>query len=108
MDLREDTLNTGRGYLRKDEKLLMPIGVSSGLIAALVVVLYVGSEKTTLLYENPMFLICLAPLMIFWISRIWLLAGRGLINGDPVLFALRDKASYYTLLLAGIIIYIAS
>jgi hypothetical protein len=31
--------------------------------------------------------------MILWISRVWLLAGRGELNEDPVIFALTDRMS---------------
>jgi len=31
--------------------------------------------------------------MILWISRVWLLASRGKMNEDPVVFALVDRMS---------------
>jgi hypothetical protein len=46
-----------------------------------------------MLYRNPPYLWCIAPLMILWLSRVWLLASRGELNEDPVLFALTDRMS---------------
>jgi hypothetical protein len=31
--------------------------------------------------------------MLYWISYIWLRTGRGEMNEDPVLFAIRDPLS---------------
>jgi hypothetical protein len=31
--------------------------------------------------------------MILWLSRVWLLASRGELNEDPVIFAITDKMS---------------
>jgi hypothetical protein len=33
------------------------------------------------------------PLLLYWISRMWVKAHRGLMHDDPVLFALRDPVS---------------
>jgi hypothetical protein len=35
----------------------------------------------------------ITPLLILWISRVWLLASRGLLDEDPVVFALKDRMS---------------
>ena len=36
----------------------------------------------------------LCPLVLYWLSRVWLLAGRGELDIDPVLFAVRDRISW--------------
>jgi hypothetical protein len=38
-----------------------------------------------------MWLAC--PLLVLWMSRSWLLAHRGEMHDDPVIFALKDKVS---------------
>ena len=35
----------------------------------------------------------MTPVMILWISRVWLLASRGELDEDPVVFALTDRTS---------------
>jgi hypothetical protein len=32
--------------------------------------------------------------MLFWISRAWLIAHRGRMHDDPIVFALKDKVSW--------------
>ncbi len=84
----------GRGYSIDDGHILMSLGISSGLISALVLILYTGSDQVQEFYSKPFILIALAPVMLYWISRMWLMAERGLIKSDPVLFALKDTSSY--------------
>jgi hypothetical protein len=33
------------------------------------------------------------PLMLLWLNRVWLLASRGEMNEDPVVFAVTDRMS---------------
>jgi 4-hydroxybenzoate polyprenyltransferase len=87
---------TRRGYAPSDLEILSALGVASGLIAVLVLALYVSSADVTRLYRHPERLWLLCPLALHWVSRIWLLARRGVVDEDPVLFALRDRASWVT------------
>ena len=88
------SLLSGRGYSIDDGNMLMSLGVGSGLVSALVLILYTGSEQVQQFYATPMIMVALTPIMLFWISRMWLMAERGLITSDPVLFALKDTSSY--------------
>jgi hypothetical protein len=45
---------------------------------------------------------------MFWISRVLMLANRGLMNEDPVVFALRDRVSLLTGALALVAIVAAT
>ena len=95
LDKKKLNLKTGRGYKSDDASIIQTLGVSSGLISALVLILYTGSEQVQILYQNPIILVGLSPGIIIWISRIWLHAGRGKVDIDPVLYALKDRYSYY-------------
>jgi hypothetical protein len=33
-------------------------------------------------------------LLLFWISRAWLIAHRGHMHDDPIVFALKDRVSW--------------
>jgi hypothetical protein len=44
---------------------------------------------------------------LFWLTRLWFRAGRGLVDDDPVLDALKDSASYVTAAVAFCIIVAA-
>lgn len=88
----------GRGYVSGDDELLSTLGMCSGYISLLVLALYISSNDVTHLYNRPLVLWLLLPVAMFWISRTWLLAHRGDMHEDPILYAMKDKTSY----LAGI------
>lgn len=83
----------GRGYQASDFELLASLGGASGYISVLVLALYINDVSSTELYNNSRWMWLACPLLMFWLSRLWLLAHRGLMHDDPVVFALRDKAS---------------
>ena len=84
----------GRGYLSSDLPLVFGLGISAAMVSVLVMLLYVNSPEVMVLYKNPQVLFLLAPLLLFWICRVWLLALRKELHEDPVLFAVKDKSSY--------------
>lgn len=85
----------GRAYRRSDFLQINQFGVVSGFTSSLVLALYVGSDQVVRLYREPAWLWMLVPLFLFWISRLWLLAYRGELNEDPVVFALTDRGTLY-------------
>lgn len=93
----------GRGYRVADAPMLLALGPASGYIAAVVLALYVQSAKVATLYRSPVVLWLLVPLLIYWISRIWLLAHRGRMSDDPIIFTTRDPVSYCVLGLAVLV-----
>lgn len=84
----------GRGYDREDLLLLTPLGVASGYLAVLVLALYVNSAQVRILYQRPTILLLACPLLLYWISRVWMIAHHGRMHDDPVAFALKDSVSY--------------
>jgi 4-hydroxybenzoate polyprenyltransferase/phosphoserine phosphatase len=95
----------GRGYAIGDLAVLFPLAAAAGYAAVLIVTLYLSSPEVALLYAHPfrMWLIC--PLLLYWISRVLVLASRGEMHDDPVIFALTDRVSWLTGALgAGIIV----
>jgi 4-hydroxybenzoate polyprenyltransferase/phosphoserine phosphatase len=92
----EKTQSLGRGYRKDDQPFLLCGGLASGYLAALVFTLYLSSPLVNQLYRNPTWLWLICPAMLYWISRFWLLAHRGEIVDDPVLFVIKDQASYVT------------
>jgi len=83
----------GRCYQLEDLSILNSLGLSAGLLSVLVLALYINSLEIKALYKTPEILWFILPLFLYWISRIWLLANKGLVNEDPVVFALHDRAS---------------
>jgi 4-hydroxybenzoate polyprenyltransferase/phosphoserine phosphatase len=83
----------GRGYLPGDIGLIESFGTISGYLSSLVLALYVHSNEVRRLYSRPELLWLLVLGLIYWISRVWFLAKRRELPGDPVLFAVRDRQS---------------
>ena len=88
----------GRGYLTTDASLVQNLGMSAGYSAVLVLAFYLNSDAVLKLYRSPEFMWLSVPIMLFWISWVWMKAHRGQMHDDPLIFALRDKAS----LIAGV------
>ena len=83
-----------RGYRPQDARALMALGVGSGLLSIQVLALYIYSPEVRDLYRRPELLWAMCPVVLYWIGRVWMLAGRGELADDPVVFALQDPASY--------------
>jgi 4-hydroxybenzoate polyprenyltransferase len=98
----------GRGYLVEDLSVLVSLGAASGVGAVLVVGLYIFSPEVQKLYTRPAWLWLLCPLILYWISRMILIAHRGTLHEDPVVFALGDRVSWYAAALTAAIILIAT
>lgn len=94
-----------RGYYFEDVRAILPMGVTAGGLAVLTLTLYLNNPTVAETYAAPALLWLIAPLTLYWIFRAWLMAMRGHVDEDPVVFALRDSISRYTILItAGIII----
>jgi 4-hydroxybenzoate polyprenyltransferase len=86
----------GRGYYASDFELLASLGSASGYLSVLVLALYIQQSTMSMLYRSPEWMWGACPLLLFWLSRAWLLAHRGQMHDDPIVFALRDKVSRRT------------
>ena len=84
------------------------IAAASGYIAVLVLALYINSSDVMLLYKHPQFLWLVCPMMLYWISRVWLITSRGQMNEDPIVFAIKDRVSYYLGFLVLIAAFLAT
>lgn len=96
--------NSGRGYRAGDRELLLSFGVGSAFSAVVIFSLYVHSPEVRILYSSPEYLFLLCPIVLFWLSRNWLLAHRGELREDPVTLAIRDRVSYAAALASVIVI----
>ncbi len=92
----------GRGYQSTDMPVLLGMGLASAFCAPLIFFSYLVDPTSPMhaySYPEPLWVICV--LIAYWLGRAWLLACRGQMNEDPVLFALKDRAS---LLIASVIV----
>lgn len=98
----------GRNYLVSDLPQIQLFGIVSGYLSVLVLALYINSYNVVVFYRFPQLLWLICLIALYWISRIWLLAARDKINGDPIMFALKDKISWLFLFLVLTIIVISA
>jgi 4-hydroxybenzoate polyprenyltransferase len=85
----------GRGYRADDGPAVLALGVSSSTASVLIVVLYLTNDAfPSGVYHHPNWLWVAPFLLMLWAGRVWLLAGRGELDEDPVAFALRDRFSW--------------
>lgn len=98
---------SGRGYHVGDLAIISSLGVAAGYIATLVLALYINSPAVLQLYTDGILIWLLCPLLLYWIGRIWLLATRGELHEDPVIFATRDPVSYLVALLGLLTLWAA-
>ncbi len=96
----------GRGYQIDDLPLLRSMGTASGYLCVLVLALYINSADVGALYHRPKIIWLLCAVVLYWLSRLWIVAQRGELHDDPVVYALTDWVSLLTVLLAAIIVAI--
>lgn len=98
----------GRRYRVEDVGVLVGLGTAAAAASALVYCLYITSDDVLRLYNQPDALWIGLPLFLYWIARLWVLAGRGVMHEDPVAATLRDRATYAVLLGFLLTIWLAS
>ena len=98
----------GRDYHRGDLPYLASMGMASGYVAVLVLALFLNSPEVATRYASPKALWLLCPLVLYWISRLWLKTGRGAMHDDPIIFTLRDRGSRYVVVAAVLTVFFAA
>ena len=97
----------GRAYKGTDFFMVCAQGVASSFCSIIIFMLYVNEISQTM-DRNLSALMTSSVILLFWISRIWVLVSRGEVDQDPVLFAVRDKMSYLLGALVGVFVYIST
>jgi 4-hydroxybenzoate polyprenyltransferase len=82
-----------RAYYKTDLQMVASMGTAAGYLAALVFSLYVESGAHRGAYREPVLLWLVVPVLLYWVSRVWILTGRGQMQDDPVKFAIKDRIS---------------
>jgi 4-hydroxybenzoate polyprenyltransferase/phosphoserine phosphatase len=90
---RGGAVTNGRGYFVSDLEQLRALGTGAMYAAVVVLTLYINNPETNLLYRHPARLWMVVPVLLLWLSAVWMLAGRGEMHEDPVVFAITDKRS---------------
>jgi 4-hydroxybenzoate polyprenyltransferase len=97
----------GRGYQVEVLSLLQSLGGSSGYLSILVLALYLNSPDVSVMYRHPKLVWALVPIMLYWVSRIWMQTHRGKMHDDPLVYALKDRISLITGAAAAVVLWLA-
>jgi 4-hydroxybenzoate polyprenyltransferase len=99
---------SGRGYFVADTPFILSMGVSSGMASILIMVLYLTQDAFMVdFYGNSVWLWAIPPMLFLWLSRIWMIAQRGELMDDPVVFATRDPKSLMICAVVGVAFILA-
>jgi hypothetical protein len=86
----------------------MGLGLSSAIAAVLVLALYIASDDVQVLYSSPEFLWLMCPIVLYWQLRMVMVTHRGHMTDDPIVFAATDRTSQITIVLAMLLIPVAT
>jgi hypothetical protein len=73
----------------------------------MVLALYIDSDAVQVLYRTPHALWLLCPMMLYWLSRLWLLTRRGEMNDDPIVFTIKDRRTHWFALVGALCLWAA-
>lgn len=96
-----------RSYELSDAELLASKGIASGYIAVLVLAMYITTGEVKAHYGRPELIWVVCPLLLYWVSYVWLMAHRGKMRDDPIVFTLRDQISRVLIVLMLITVLLA-
>ena len=105
---RGGVISNGRGYFVTDLEQLRALGTGSAYAGVIIMTLYIRDPDTRLLYGHPYLLWLVIPVLLLWLSQVWMLASRGEMHDDPVVWALTDKRSLLLGLCMAIVIWLAA
>ena len=97
----------GRSYEISDIAIIGGISLVSGYISVLVIIFHIFTEATQEYYSRPEILLGVCPIIVYWITRMILLAHRGQMHHDPILFSFRDNPSRLSAVLLILITIVA-
>ena len=104
---RDGPATHARAYILEDQELIVALGTSCGALSVLVLALYMSSETAQRLYSRAGFIWLTCVLLLYWISYIWLMAHRGRMTDDPLVFAVRNPVSIVLIVLMGATAWLA-
>jgi 4-hydroxybenzoate polyprenyltransferase len=95
---REKLGASGRGYKTDDLPIVSMIAIGAGYLSVLVLALYVNSPIVVSLYAHPKALWGVCAVLLYWLTRTVMVAHRGQMHDDPVVYAAKDPVSQLCLL----------
>ena len=102
---RGAAVTNGRGYWIGDLEQLRALGTGAAYAAVVVMAVYISNPDTTRLYHHTARLWMVVPILLFWLSQVWMLASRGEMHDDPVVWAITSKRSLFMGLLMAVVVW---
>lgn len=102
---RGAAVTNGRGYWIGDIEQLRALGTGAAYAAVVVMTLYINNPDITHLYPHPARLWLVVPVLLLWLSQVWMLASRGEMHDDPVVWAITSKRSLFMGVLMAVIVW---
>jgi len=90
-----------RGYRLEDRVFLLALGIACGALSVLVLALYMSSGAIERSYSHSQFIWLTCVMLLYWISHMWLIAHRGHMTDDPLVFAVKNRVSLALIALMG-------
>ena len=98
-------IKSSRGYKVNDLDLLSSLGGASGYISVSIFALFINSDQITEKYSSPELLWFMIPILLYWVSRVWIIAHRGDMEDDPIIFAIKDNVSRFVAITLAVVLY---
>ncbi|MEM9677555.1 MAG: UbiA family prenyltransferase [Pseudomonadota bacterium] len=98
---------TGRGYQPCDLETLSQGGMAAGFAAVVVLALFIDSPQVVANYSHPQAIWLVCPLVLYILMRIWILARRGEMHDDPVVFMMTDWRSQIMIAAGALIMFLS-
>ncbi|GHD61782.1 membrane protein [Thalassobaculum fulvum] len=84
----------GRGYHAGDGPFVLALGLTAGISSVFIFIIYLVADPLhAVRLADPEWLWVVPAVLGWWVPRVWLLASRGEMHDDPVVFALKDRQS---------------
>jgi 4-hydroxybenzoate polyprenyltransferase/phosphoserine phosphatase len=93
---------SNRNYKFGDLGLVAALAGAAGYNSVTVFALYISSAEVNVLYQRPQMLWLVCPVLIYWISRVVMMAHRRCMTEDPIVFAMTDRNSLLSFLIAAL------
>jgi len=96
--MKTERYGSGRAYEVEDLPVIRSIAIGAGQAAILVLALYLTSDAVSALYDTPVLLWGIVPLLLYWVLRMIMKTHRGLMDDDPIVYAATDRVSLLILI----------
>jgi 4-hydroxybenzoate polyprenyltransferase/phosphoserine phosphatase len=83
----------GRNYQVRDLPIISMTAISAGFISVLIAGLYINTPDMLVLYSKPWTLGAASVVLLFWLMNIISASSRGVVDDDPIIYAIKDNTS---------------